>query len=508
MAKPKSRVQSAAIAGMLGVQSPPSATAGESDAGQRVSGGGGRGEGAHPVRDHYESGVARADNALVLDARRVVRRGRYVRPFTEDHRFNELVVAIEEAGRTIHVPILVRVEGLPGEVVYVLVDGTHRLEAALRLAIPVPAINLGRISPDRALAIQAMANEVRASMHVIDQVSYVLTLLAQGLTRDSVQRTTGFSAGRVSELVGSGMLLGGLNEQERDRARRAGRVTHRALRALRAAATDADTFRRGVMALTAASSTDDELVAESDERDVTDTLIYQAGKSADASDTLVSDEHQLAAGIRRATGRRGRTAAEPGAVTFVPGRNARGTSVTYRVAWRARAVRQDPEAFLERVRGLLQVIAADATADYDAAVAAGRVQRRRRRGGGVAAATEAWRDAITREEAELATRVADQRPDVRTDRQPGESIPDDQNPMPVPPSQRRAGDAGPPINPRLLGGLSIPMLAERLKRRPAEFEQLETHVSDVERQADDARRRVRDLVEAEEAGRRPPPSGG
>jgi hypothetical protein len=52
------------------------------------------------------------------------------------------------------------------------------------------------------------------------------------------------------------------------------------------------------------------------------------------------------------------------------------------------------------------------------------------------------------------------------------------------------------------------MLAERLKRRPAEFEQLETHVSDVERQADDARRRVRDLVEAEEAGRRPPPSGG
>ena len=481
MAKPKSRVQSAAIAGMLGVQSPPSATAGESDAGQRVSGGGGRGEGAHPVRDHYESGVARADNALVLDARRVVRRGRYVRPFTEDHRFNELVVAIEEAGRTIHVPILVRVEGLPGEVEYVLVDGTHRLEAALRLAIPVPAINLGRISPDRALAIQAMANEVRASMHVIDQVSYVLTLLAQGLTRDSVQRTTGFSAGRVSELVGIGMLLGGLNEQERDRARRAGRVTHRALRALRAAATDADTFRRGVMALTAASSTDDELVAESDERDVTDTLIYQAGKSADASDTLVSDEHQLAAGIRRATGRRGRTAAEPGAVTFVPGRNARGTSVTYRVAWRARAVRQDPEAFLERVRGLLQVIAADATA---------------------------WRDAITREEAELATRVADQRPDVRTDRQPGESIPDDQNPMPVPPSQRRAGDAGPPINPRLLGGLSIPMLAERLKRRPAEFEQLETHVSDVERQADDARRRVRDLVEAEEAGRRPPPSGG
>jgi hypothetical protein len=48
------------------------------------------------------------------------------------------------------------------------------------------------------------------------------------------------------------------------------------------------------------------------------------------------------------------------------------------------------------------------------------------------------------------------------------------------------------------------MLSDRLKRRP-EFGELETHVSDVERQAEDARRRVRDLVDAEEAGRRPPP---
>jgi ParB-like chromosome segregation protein Spo0J len=502
MAKPKSRVQSAAIAGMLGVAPPPAAS-GESDAGRRVASGGARGEGAHPVRDHYESGVARADNALVLDARRVVRRGRYVRPFTEDHRFQELVTAIEEAGRTIHVPILVRVEGLPGEVEYVLVDGTHRLEAALRLAIPVPAINLGRISPDRALAIQAMANEVRASMHVIDQVSYTLTLLAQGLTRDSVQRTTGFSAGRVSELVGIGMLLAGLNEQERERARRSGRVTHRALRALRAATTDADAFRRGVLALAAASGSEDELVATGDEMDVTALLARPAGESVDAGGIIVSSGHQLADVARRPTGRRGRTATEPGAVTFVPGRNARGTSVTYRVAWRARAVRQDPDAFLERVRALIQVIAADATADYEAAVARMQRRRRRRRGGGVAAATEAWREAITREEAELSNRMAD----GRIDRQRGESIPDDQNPMPVPPSQRRSGDTGPPISPRLLAGLSIPMLAERLKRRPAEFDQLETHVSDVERQADDARRRVRDLVDAEEAARRSPPRG-
>ena len=211
------------------------------------------------MRDRAESGVARAENALVLDPRRVVQRGRYVRPFTEDQRFQELMSAIEEAGRTIHVPILVRVEGSPGSVEYVLVDGTHRLEAAIRLGISIPAINLGRITADRAFAIQAMANEVRATMHVVDQAAYVVVLESQGLTRDSVQRTTGFSAGRVSELASIGRLLGTMGETELTRARHASTVTHRALRALKAAATDEHAFRQGVRALVAASATADSL---------------------------------------------------------------------------------------------------------------------------------------------------------------------------------------------------------------------------------------------------------
>ena len=507
MAKPKSRVQSAAIAGMIGVTSgaaAPATTAPVSGPGTATVPRGG--EGAHPVRDHAESGVARADNALVLDPGRVVRRGRYVRPFTDDHRFHQLLSAIDEAGGVIHVPILVRVEGTPGAVEYVLVDGTHRLEAALRLGIAVPAVNLGRIAPDRALAIQAMANEVRASMHVIDQVSYVLTLLAQGLTRETVQRTTGFSTGRVSELVGIGMLLAGLTETERARARRAGHVTHRALRTLKASATDADAFRRGVLALAAASDAstdaDIELDTDGDEIDVTASALGRAaGMAIMAHPDLGSKGDQIG---DMAKGR-GRTPLAPGGVTFVAGRNARGTSATYRLAWRARAVRQDPEAFLDRVREVLQAIAADATADYEAEVASsarGRV--RRQRGGGVAAATEAWQAAIAREEAELKARVADgggggggggggRR---------AETIPDDQNPIPVPPSQRRPGDPGTTISPRLLAGLSIPMLAERLKRRAPEFRALETHVSDVERQADEARRRVRERVDAEESERR------
>lgn len=219
MAKPKSRIGRAAIAGMLGVDpntdrpSPP--TAGSVAPPPN-----------HPVRDRTESGVARADNALVLDPNRVLQRGRYVRPFTDDHRFQELLTAIEEADRTIHVPILVRVEGPPGAVEYVLVDGTHRLEAAMRLGISIPAINLGRITPERAFAIQAMANEVRATMHVVDQAAYVLVLEAQGLSRESIQRTTGFSTGRVSELASLGRLLAPMAESNLGRARRASAVTH------------------------------------------------------------------------------------------------------------------------------------------------------------------------------------------------------------------------------------------------------------------------------------------
>ena len=468
MAKPKSRIESAAIAGMLGVSSSSVMPAPGVLPPEGVSA---RGEGAHPVRDQFESGVARADNALVLDPRRVVRRGRYVRPFTDDHHFQELLAAIEEAGRTIHVPILVRLEGVPGAVEYVLVDGTHRLEAALRLGISLPAVNLGRISTDRALAIQAMANEVRASMHVVDQVSYVLTLLAQGLTREAVQRTTGFSAGRVSELVGIGMLLAGLSELERDRARRAPHITHRSLRAIKAAATDANAFRRGVMALVtaseAAAAAGQQLEADGDEIDVTATVLgvvpspsLEGGKTSLAEDQLGSNSYQLADRGSPGQGRRGRTAVTPGGVTFVAARNARGTSSTYRVAWRVSAVRGDPEVFLERVRELLQAIAANATADYQAALAR-RPAKGRRRGGGVAAATEAWRAAIAREEAELAGRAADPRGVVRR----ADAIPEEHNPIPVPPSQRRPGDAGPPISPRLLAGLSIPMLADRLKAR-------------------------------------------
>lgn len=463
MAKPKSRVESAAIAGMLGVSgggAPPMSSGVGVEAPN-----GGRVEGAHPVRDRLESGVSRADNALILDPKRVVRRGRYVRPFTDDQRFRDLLSAIEEAGGTIHVPILVRVEGSPGAVEYVLVDGTHRLEAALRLGISIPAINLGRIAADRALAIQAMANEVRASMHVVDQVSYVLALLAQGLTREAVQRTTGFSAGRISELVSTGMLLAGLTEPERARARRIPQITHRTLRALKAASPNADAFREGVMSLVlageAAGAGAGDLEAEGYELESTTATKHAADRSSGTVRELEATRYQIPIVQEPLGARRGRTPTEPGAVTFVHGRNARGTSVTFRLAWRARSVRQDPERFLERVRELLEAIAVEATAHYTAAQSSGQERRRRRRGGGVAAATEAWREAISRDEAELRSRVGDY--SAGRGRERGVGIPEDQNPMPVPPSQRRPGE-GREISARLLAGLSIPMLAERLKR--------------------------------------------
>ena len=488
MAKPKSRVGSAAIAGMLGVQQPlGSSPVGEDPRDRTTAEASRASEGAHPVRDRVESGVARADNALVLDPHRIVRRGRYVRPFTDDRRFRDLLAAVAEAGQTIHVPVLVRVEGPPGGVEYVLVDGTHRLEAALRLNIPVPAVNLGRISAEQAFAIQAMANEVRASMHVVDQAAYVVTLLGQGLTRETVQRTTGFSAGRVSELARIGSFLATLADDERARARAAAAVTHRALRAIAATSGTAEAFHRQLGSLIASSAAADDLESLGDEIDVSTRAI---GRSTPA-DALVTNRDQLeheSAGPAR----RGRQALGAGGLNFVVGRNRRGTSVTFRMAWRARAVQADPELFLERVRDALQAIATEATAHYDLANA--RERKRKGRGRGPRMSARDWRDAIAREEAELGTRPAIHHPPAHGEAAPLSAIPEGDNPIPLPPSRRRPGDARTEISPRLLAGLSLPMLAERLKRRSPEYQELDSHLSDVERQAEDARQRAREVM--------------
>src|SRR5579871_3651026 len=127
----KHRIQSADIASILGKRSP-AESASDVSVPFRVGG-----EGVHPVRDRLDSGIARADNTLILHPSRVTRRGRYVRPFTDDRRFRDLIAAIQAAGNAIHVPILVRTDGPPGAIEYVLVDGTHRLEAARRLNITV-----------------------------------------------------------------------------------------------------------------------------------------------------------------------------------------------------------------------------------------------------------------------------------------------------------------------------------------------------------------------------------
>jgi hypothetical protein len=497
MVKPKARVVSAAIAGMLGVQAPPvdPSTAGHESGGGASPDTRRTGEGAHPVRDRSEAGIARAENALILDPRRIARRGTYVRPFTEDRRFRDLLTAITEAGRTIHVPVLVRVEGPPGSVEYVLVDGTHRLEAALRLDIPVPAVNLGRISAERAFAIQAMANEVRASMHVVDQAAYVLTLLGQGLTRETVQRTTGFSSGRVSELSRIGALLAALPEEERAHARCVPAVTHRALRTLVATGSP-ESFRQGLRALLHAATDIDDLDASGDEFQLGHGRVPQSGPSGKAARSLVSTSDQLPP--QSIGGPRGRARLGAGGVSFAIGRNPRGTSVTFRMAWRARGVRADPDLFLERVRDALEAIAQEATAHYDVATQEARSQRRR--GRGTKRSPRGWRDTIAREEAELRARVVDS---VQAGDQAGETIPELENPIPVPPSRRRSGEPQTGISPRLLAGLSLPMLAERLKRRAPEYQQLESQLADVERQAEEVRQRARETLDRRSSSERP-----
>jgi ParB-like chromosome segregation protein Spo0J len=498
MAKHKSRIDRSAIAGMLGVapaadradNASPSTAPSVSDQLDEYSPHSREGEGLHPVRDRFESGVARAENALVLDPGRISLRGRYVRPFTDDQRFQELLTAIEEAGRTIHVPILVRVEGAPGSIEYVLVDGTHRVEAAIRLGISVPAINLGRISAERAFAIQAMANEVRATMHVIDQAAYVMVLETQGLDREAIQRTTGFSSGRVSELAALGKLLAKLSEAELGSARLAPTVTHRALRSLKSAAKDVNAFRRGVLALISQAADPSAGDVESDPAQFRpDGSI----KAADLRGDLGSHRYQLGTSKGAGKRRRGRPALEAGGVSFAATRNRRGTSQTFRMAWRARAIRQNPEAFLERVHDLLRTIATEATAQYEAAM--GLESQRIVNDTDLDSLAGTWHGPIG--DAGQGTSGKELR-SASLDRASDLVMPEWQNPMPLPASQRQPDDSGPAIDPRLLAGLSIPMLTGRLRKRSTEFQEVDKQASDAERQADEVRQRIRGIINGED----------
>jgi hypothetical protein len=452
----KPRVQSADIASILGGAGRGGPGGRDAEAGSTMPAFG-FAEGAHPVRDREEAGVARADNTLVLHPSRIVRRGRYVRPFTDDKPFRDLVTAIHEAGDVIHVPILVRIEGDPGAIEYVLVDGTHRLEAARRLNILLPALSLGRISAERALAVQAMTNEVRASMHVVDQATYIVALAMQGgagaagggLGREAIQRMTGFSAGRVSELLAMGLLLDKLADADRARARCASRVTYRALRALKGTASTPDAFRAGVMALVSASGVD-EADDRIPDREDAETEGEETGAIGVQADRVPRGAFS---GLRSKSEGKSRGTAPNHGLTFVPTKNTRGTSITYRIAWRARAIRANPEAFLAHVGEVLGAIAAEATTQYTDALT--RLPQRR--------ATLA--EAIERDEAEL----VEDRPEegeiervVVADRALGRGPADD---VAKTEGHAPSDDA---IDPRLLSGLSLPMLNRviRESRRP------------------------------------------
>jgi hypothetical protein len=166
------------------------------------------------------------------------------------------------------------------------------------------------------------------------------------------------------------------------------------------------------------------------------------------------------------------------------------------MAWRARAIRQNPEAFLERVREALRVIASEATAQFKAATAL-EPPRSQPSDQEVGAFGGSWHDPV----AETALAAGEQDMIVPLGADPTSELvmPEWQNPMPLPASQRQPDDRGPEIDPRLLAGLSLPMLSGRLKRRSAEFKQLEKLVSDAERKAEDTRQRVRGLIDAEDA---------
>lgn len=127
-------------------------------------------------------------------------------------------------GRII-IPIGIREVEREGGVSYVLVYGDRRLTAAERAGFSeIPAVNHGAISEAEALSLQALENEPRKNMHIVDSALTYYALTQNGLTQADICRRFGRSDGYMSVVVRAGEGMAALAEVERSKLYRSGKA--------------------------------------------------------------------------------------------------------------------------------------------------------------------------------------------------------------------------------------------------------------------------------------------
>lgn len=136
-------------------------------------------------------------------------------------------------GRTSCRPIGIREVEREGSVRYVLVYGDRRLTAAARAGLSeIPAVNHGAISEGEALLLQALENEPRKNMHVVDSALTYYALTQNGLTQADVCRRFGRTDGYMSVMVRAGEGMAAFAEEERSKLYRSGKAAFEAFQKL------------------------------------------------------------------------------------------------------------------------------------------------------------------------------------------------------------------------------------------------------------------------------------
>jgi ParB/RepB/Spo0J family partition protein len=182
---------------------------------------------AHPLGEGF--GYENPNDYLLIDPKKIVLEGPYVRSWFEDREFADFCAAIRQ-NQDIGQAIGIRTAGRGLEKRYILVYGMRRWKASIEVGLDrIPARDYAEISEEESLAIQLMENEARSDPHPVDTAFGFHLLVSQGRTSQAmIARSTGRDPGYVSFMRAAGEAIASLTEEDRQSLYTSPRVTVRA----------------------------------------------------------------------------------------------------------------------------------------------------------------------------------------------------------------------------------------------------------------------------------------
>lgn len=184
----------------------------------------------HPLDDF---GFQVSEDLYLIDPKRIVLEGPYVREFLpDDETFRAFVAAVAEEGE-IKQPIGIRTAGPPTDRRYILVYGMRRWKAALAAGLPKIAVrDYGELSDAESISVQMIENEARADPHPVDTAVGYHLMVERGGTQSDAARVTGRDRSYVSVMRAVGEAISGMSTKDRAALYESGAATVRTFQSI------------------------------------------------------------------------------------------------------------------------------------------------------------------------------------------------------------------------------------------------------------------------------------